>query len=196
MTLLTVDKNLSLPYAQDWNLNLQRSFGANWLFEIGYIGTKGTKLPRFIEGNPAVFSPGDSPADNPDRRRLFSGCTLQDNNPCTFSSVGLIAGITNSSYHALQSSLKKRFSHGLSFLASYALSKSIDDVSSFNITGSASQSTAGENDLAQNPFDLGAEKRPLDVRRTPSFRVELSMESSVFRKKPKAGSATCLAAGR
>ena len=158
MTLLTVDKNLSLPYAQDWNLNLQRSFGANWLFEIGYIGTKGTKLPRFIEGNPAVFSPGDSPADNPDRRRLFSGCTLQDNNPCTFSSVGLIAGITNSSYHALQSSLKKRFSHGLSFLASYALSKSIDDVSSFNITGSASQSTAGENDLAQNPFDLGAEK--------------------------------------
>jgi hypothetical protein len=31
-------------------------------------------------------------------------------------------------------------------------------VSSFNITGSASQSTAGENDLAQNPFDLAAER--------------------------------------
>jgi len=54
--------------------------------------------------------------------------------------------------------LKKRFSHGLSFLASYTLAKSIDDVSSFNITGSASQSTAGENDLAQNPFDLGKER--------------------------------------
>jgi hypothetical protein len=55
-------------------------------------------------------------------------------------------------------SLQKRFSHGLSFLASYTYSKSIDDVSSFNITGSASQSTAGENDLAQNPFDLGLER--------------------------------------
>jgi hypothetical protein len=53
--------------------------------------------------------------------------------------------------------LKKRFSRGLSFLGSYTYSKSIDDVSSFNITGSASQSTAGENDLAQNPFDLPAE---------------------------------------
>ena len=158
MTLLTLNKDLSLPYAQDWDLNIQRAFGANWLFEIGYIGTKGTKLPRFIEGNPAVFSPGDSPSSNPDRRRLFSGCTLNDTNPCTFSSVGEIAGITNSSYHSLQSSLKKRFSHGLSFLASYTLSKGIDDVSSFNITGSASQSTAGENDLAQNPFNLGAEK--------------------------------------
>ena len=158
MTLLTIDKNLRLPYAQDWNLNLQRAFGASWLFEMGYIGTKGTKLPRFIEGNPAVFVPGQSTAGNADRRRLFSGCTLQDNNPCTFSSAGLIAGIANSSYHGLQSSLKKRFSHGLSFLASYTLSKTIDDVSSFNITGSASQSTAGENDLAQNPFNLAAER--------------------------------------
>jgi hypothetical protein len=31
-------------------------------------------------------------------------------------------------------------------------------VSSFNITGSASQSVAGENDLAQNPFNLSAER--------------------------------------
>jgi hypothetical protein len=70
----------------------------------------------------------------------------------------LIAGISNSSYHALEVSLNKRFSHGLSFLGSCTLSKTIDDVSSFNITGSASQSVTGENDLAQNPFDLGAER--------------------------------------
>jgi len=47
---------------------------------------------------------------------------------------------------------------GLSFLASYTYSHSIDDVSSFNITGSASQPVAGENDLAQNPFNLAAER--------------------------------------
>ena len=158
MTLLTIDRHLRLPYAQDWNLNIQRAFGNSWLFAIGYIGTKGTKLPRFIEGNPAVFVPGQSSSSNADRRRLYSGCTLQDNNPCTFSSAGLIAGIADSSYNGLQTSLKKRLSHGLSFLASYTFSKTLDDVSTFNITGSASQSTAGENDLAQNPFNLGAEK--------------------------------------
>lgn len=158
MTLLTVNKDLSLPYAQDWNLNVERAFGNDWLLEVGYVGTKGTKLPRFIESNPTTFEPGDTPDTPSDRRRLFSGCTRTDTNPCTFSSVGEIAGITNSIYHALEASLKKRFSHGLSFLGSYTLSKSIDDVSSFNITGSASQSTAGENDLAQNPFDLGLER--------------------------------------
>jgi Carboxypeptidase regulatory-like domain/TonB dependent receptor len=158
MTLLVLNKDLRLPYAQDWNLNVQRAFGSDWLFEAGYIGTKGTHLPRFIEGNPTTFEPGDSPQDDADRRRLYSGCTRTDTNPCTFSSVGEIAGITNSIYSALQTSLKKRFSHGLSFLASYTYSKAIDDVSSFNITGSASQSTAGENDLAQDPFNLGLER--------------------------------------
>ena len=173
MTLLVVARNLHLPYAQDWNLNIQKSFGADWLFQIGYVGTTGVRLPRFIEGNPAVFVPGAvttgtgcsptvpcpiSTENNVNQRRLYSGCTLANPNNCVYSSVGEIASIANSSYNALETSLRKRFSHGLSFLASYTWSHSIDDVSSFNITGSASQPVAGENDLAQNPFDLAAER--------------------------------------
>ena len=160
MTLLTLDPKLRLPYAQDWNLNVERAFGANWLLEIGYIGTKGTKLPRFIEGNPTVYDPSLSYEDNvqlSDQRRLYSGCTVASPSPCTYSSAGLISGIANSSYTALQASVTKRLSHGLSFLLSYTYSKTLDDSSTFNITGSASQSVAGENDLAQNPFDVKSE---------------------------------------
>ncbi|HKN25942.1 MAG TPA: carboxypeptidase regulatory-like domain-containing protein [Candidatus Acidoferrum sp.] len=157
MTLLTLDPSLRLPYAQDWNLNIERAFGTDWLLQVGYIGTKGTKLPRFIEANPAVYIPGQSTQDNADQRRLYSGCTVTGTTPCTFSSVGEIAGIANSSYNALQVSLRKRFAHGLSMLASYTYSKTLDDASTFNITGSASQSVAGENDLAQNPFDVKSE---------------------------------------
>jgi len=158
MTLLVLSPNLRLPYAQDWNLNIERAIGGDWLLEVGYIGTKGTKLPRFIEANPAVYIPGESTQNNADQRRLYSGCTVNETIPtCTYSSVGEIAGIADSSYNALQVSLKKRFAHGFSMLASYTLSKTLDDVSSFNITGSASQSVAGENDLAQNPFDVKAE---------------------------------------
>ena len=158
MTLLVLNSRLPLPYAQDWNLNVQRSFGADWLFQIGYVGTNGVKLPRFIEGNPTVYVPGQSTEDNVNQRRLYSGCTLASPNNCVYGSVGEIAGVANSSYNALQTSLRKRFGHGLSFLASYTFSKSIDDVSSLNITGSASQPVAGENDLPQNPFNLAAER--------------------------------------
>jgi hypothetical protein len=166
MTLLVVSRNLRLPYAQDWNLNIQRSFGADWLFQIGYVGTTGVRLPRFIEGNPAIYKPGIDPntnkpystTSNVNQRRLYSGCTLAQPDNCVYGSVGEIASIANSSYNALEASLRKRFSHGLSFLASYTWAHSIDDVSSFNITGSASQPVAGENDLAQNPFNLAAER--------------------------------------
>jgi hypothetical protein len=175
MTLLVVSRNLHLPYAQDWNLNIQRSFGEDWLLQVGYVGTTGVRLPRFIEGDPAVYIPGvdtTSPGctvaipcpisteNNVNQRRLYSGCTLAQPNNCVYGSVGEIASVSNSSYNALEASLRKRFSHGLSFLASYTWSHSIDDVSSFNITGSASQPVAGENDLAQNPFDLAAERGP------------------------------------
>jgi len=165
LTNLTLSPTLTLPYTQDWDLNLQQSFGSDWLFEIGYVGTKGTHLPRFIEANPAVFVPGTSNgqpisnSSNADQRRLFSGCTLADSpSSCQFSSTGEIAGIANSAYNAMEASMRKRFSHGLSFLLSYTWSKTIDDVSSFNITGSAAKPVAGENDLAQNPFDLAAER--------------------------------------
>jgi hypothetical protein len=159
MTNLTLSPNLPLPYTQDWHLNVQRAFGTDLLFEVGYVGTKGTKLPRFIEGNPAVYVPGQSTEDNANQRRLYSGCTLADSpDSCIYASTGLIAGISNSTYNALETSLRKRFSHGLSFLASYTFSKSLDDVSSFNMTGSAANPVVGENDLAQNPFDLAAER--------------------------------------
>lgn len=159
LTNLTVDANLSLPYAQDYDLNVQRSFGSNLLLQVGYVGTKGTKLPRFIEGNPAIYRQGVSTPDNADQRRIYSGCTLADlPNSCKLSSTGLIAGIANSSYNALEVSLRQRYSHGISFLASYTYSKAIDDASSFNLTGSAAKPVAGENDLAQNPFDLAAER--------------------------------------
>jgi hypothetical protein len=167
LTLLTLDPNLRVPYAQDWNFTVQRSFRSSWLAELAYVGTKGTKLPRFIESNPATLcstlpvseqsSCIAGEQQNVNLYRPYSGCTPANPDSCLFGSIGNIAGVTNSDYNALQGSLQKRLGYGLAFLASYTYSKTLDDVSSFNISGSAPQLEAGENDLAQNPWDLEAE---------------------------------------
>ena len=97
MTLLTLSPQLRLPYAQDWNLAIERSFGNDWLLEAGYVGTKGTRLPRFIEGNPSLPKAGQTWADqqnNIDQQRVYCMPNAQGN--CTYSSVGLVAGIANS----------------------------------------------------------------------------------------------------
>ncbi len=156
-TVLTVENGMRPPYAQNWNLSVQHSFG-EYLLDVRYIGNKGTRLPRMIEANPAVYGPGAT-AENADQRRMYAGCH-GTSGPCDFASVGLVTDSTSSTYHAAQASFSRRFRDGLGFLASYTFSKSLDYVSSFNVAGSAPKLVAGENDLAQNPFDLNAEHGP------------------------------------
>ncbi len=174
-TVLTIDSNMRPTYAQDWNLSIQRSFLDDFLFEAQYVGTKGTRLTRFIEANPAVYGPGAT-SQNADSRRLYAGCPT-DGGPCDFASVGLLVNATNSTYHAGQVSLSRRFSTGAGFQVAYWYSKALDYVSSLNLAGSAPQLIAGENDLPQNPFDWNAEHGPslFDSRHrvTASFLYEI-----------------------
>ena len=69
-----------------------------------------------------------------------------------------IASIADSSYNALEVSLKKRFSHGISFLASYTWSKAIDDASSFNMTGSAASRWRARTTWRRTHSNLAAER--------------------------------------
>lgn len=163
-TILTIENGARPAYAQNWNFSVQRSLASEFLLDLRYIGNKGTRLPRFVEANPAIYGSGAT-SDNADQRRRYAGCHGSQG-PCDFASVGLITNSTNSTYHAAQAALSRRFSNGLGFLASYTYSKTLDYVSTFNVSGSAPRLVAGENDLAQNPFDLKAEHGPsiLDAR--------------------------------
>jgi hypothetical protein len=158
-TMLTVERGMRPPYAQNWNLSLQRALAGSYLVELQYVGTKGTRLPRFIEANPAVYAPGASSQDA-ERRRIYADCPPDSSQPCALSSVGLLVNSTNSTYHALQATLTRRFQSGLGFQMSYWFSKTLDYVSSLNLSGSSPRLLSGENDLAQNPFDLKAEHGP------------------------------------
>jgi hypothetical protein len=155
--MLTEDATSRPPYAQNWNFSIQHALPSSMLLEIRYVGTKGTRLPRFIEANPSVYRPGDSP-NTIDARRIYAGC--DSTGQCTFASVGLLNYANNSTYNALQATLSRRFSAGLAFSTSYWFSKTLDYISSMNVAGSAPRLVSGENDIAQNPFDLHAERGP------------------------------------
>ena len=158
-TVLTVDQLARPPYAQNWNISIEHILGKNYLLDLRYVGNKGTRLPRMIEADPTLYNPNVN-ANNVDRYRIYAGCPSNPNDPCNFASVGLVSDISNSTYHSGQVSLSRHFAAGLGFQASYWYSKSLDGVSSFNVSGSAPTDVSGENDLAQNPFDLRAEHGP------------------------------------
>ena len=156
-TVLTVQSGMLPPYSQNWNLSIERAIAGNYLLDVRYVGNKGTHLSRFIEANPTIYGPGVN-ANNNNQMREYTACNATG--LCNYGSVGLLADDSSSTYHALEVAFSRQYTHGLSFLASYWYSKSLDYVSTLNVAGSAPTLVAGENDLAQNPFDLAAEHGP------------------------------------
>jgi hypothetical protein len=111
---LYADPNLSTPYTQQYNFGFQWEFAKSWLWELGYVGSKGTKLVNvfnFSQGT--TGTPPFSPAFFSTNKVLNGFDQVQTN--------------TNSIYNSLQTSVTKHFSHGLQFLASYTFSKSTDE---------------------------------------------------------------------
>jgi hypothetical protein len=128
-----LDPNYRLGYVQIWNLDIQRSLPGNVQLNIGYNGAKGTRLDteRAFVPSCVATSTCDEAAGEASAPFIFE------------SSEG------NSILHAASVRVRKRMSKGLGLSASYLFSKSIDDASSIGL---------GSTVVAQNPFDLAAER--------------------------------------
>jgi hypothetical protein len=134
-----IQRDLRTPYMQHWNLNLQQQLGRNRVLEVGYVGSKGTKLLSARDLNqplPSVLPPGLPFVPRPVPQ---------------FDEINTIESRASSNYHSLQARLQQRLSAGLAMLASYTWSKSIDDASNFF-------PSAGDPNFPQNSYDLRAER--------------------------------------
>ena len=177
-TVFALDVDAKPPAVQNWNLGVQRSLYGRYLLEARYVGAAGRHLPRNVEANPAVYGPGAT-AQNADRRRVYANCPADPALACDFSTVAMLRNITTSNYHAGQFSVSRRFSSGVGFNVSYWLSQSNDYLSSMNLSGAAAKPLAGENDLAQNPFDLEAEYGPSLFDARHRFVANVSWQAQV-----------------
>jgi hypothetical protein len=132
---LAFQRDLRTPYVQQWNFNIQRSLGGSRMLEVGYVGSKGTGLI----GARDVNQPPPTPAQTYER-------------PVPeFGEIDLLESNRNSIYHSLQARFEQRLNFGLSLLASYTWSKSIDNDSSFF-------SSDGDPNFPQDSYDLRAER--------------------------------------
>src|SRR5439155_9382017 len=108
------------PYMQQWNASVQQALPAGILFEVAYIGTKGTALGRFRRFNtPAHVEIGQNLPPRPGDLQSLR----------TFPQLGTLfqrQHIANSIYHSLQIKAEKRFTSRLGFIASFVWAKSID----------------------------------------------------------------------
>jgi len=102
--IFVVDPNLRTPFVSSWNLNIEQQAGAHASFQVGYVGSKGTRLTRLHDLNQDFTNP-------------------------TYETIDEFSTGAASTYHALQLNGRLRNFHGFSGFYGYVFSKSLDDAS-------------------------------------------------------------------
>jgi hypothetical protein len=180
------------PYSIRWNLDLQREIGRGTVFEIGYTGNHYVHLTidQNLNGVPAQYLSTSPVRDQPviDRNSsavtnpfagLLPGTNL-NGSTVTFTQLVVpfpqFTGVTMSAanagesyFHALQTRLEKRFSHGFQILANYQFSRTFT------------------KDRYMNSFGP-LEKRPADIDRPHRFVASFSYELPFGKGKAVLGS--------
>jgi len=125
------------PSAQQWNLTVEHEIGSGWVFDVGYVGTKGTHLREVRTTiQPYLVSPADPVTlTDPSGNVYVITQNTQSNAPARSRVLGLapsgmqcFCNDATSNYNSLQTSLTRRY-HNMYFQAAYTFSRSIDEVS-------------------------------------------------------------------
>ena len=147
------DPKLRTPYVQNFNLNWQQQITTRAVLQLGYVGTKGTKLFQFYDIN----QPNQATITAFDLANGVSGYGVPRNYP-NFFYLDQEKSSANSIYHALQASLKVSGWHGLTSQANFVWSHSIDtasDLEDFLPNQAQPQnSTVPSGDRGNSSFDI------------------------------------------
>jgi hypothetical protein len=148
-SVFVTPRKFDSPYTQNWNLNVQQKFAQNASVEVGYVGSKGTKLIRLTDLNEPD---GDGNAPNPN-----------------FGTVDELLPGASSIYHALQTIVRIQNTHGVSGFAGYTFAKAIDDASD-------GIDFAPGVAFPQDPGNLNAERGPSSFDTKHRFTVAINYD--------------------
>ncbi|MGP8141806.1 MAG: hypothetical protein ACLQBU_08035 [Terriglobales bacterium] len=167
----SVNPNYRLGYVQIRNLDIQQQIRPTLLLNLDYTGTKGTDLDILEAPN-----------------RTASGIRISNVDAFTYEN-----SVADSGANAASARLRKRLSRGFSIGGMYTFSKSLDDASSIGAgatsgantpglgaggtgAGGGGSSGGGAANLAQNPFDLSAERGLSSFNQTHKFTADYLYE--------------------
>jgi hypothetical protein len=130
-----IEKDLRSPYTERWSFGFQRQLPDKFLLDVSYVGSASHKLTTRANFNP----------------RQLNGQRLHPD----FGQRLARTSQGNSSYHALQGRLERRFARGFHLTASYTWSRMIDSTSE-GVGGGSNQEDGGN--LTSVPASQGGMK--------------------------------------
>jgi hypothetical protein len=118
-SLFTDPQNYIRGYTESWNFTLQKEFSGGWTLQAGWVGSHA--LHEYTQVN---INYGQLGGGTPSQLLYKYGIT---------AGVSQVQPYGSDIYHSLQSTLTKRFAHGLATQVAYTFSKDITDATSILI---------------------------------------------------------------
>jgi hypothetical protein len=178
------DSHAPAQYVQQWNGSVQKSFGQNTSLEVGYIGSRGFHLQRAHLINNTLPGPGPLGPRRPFKTLTFVPGTVLTPTSTTavvqsetfpVSTINLLENTAQSWYDAGYVNVRRRYSHGFSFLANYTFAKNLTNAPDF-------RSPMDESTIPQDNRNLNLEKGPgCDVRHR--FALSSVYDIPAFRRR-------------
>lgn len=113
-----IDPKYSTAYWNEWSLSIQRQLTRTTLFEIGYYGSKGSRIPGNSVMNYNTSGPSGSSTAQIQTSRVYP----------QWGNLSVHKTGFNSEYQSLPVRLEERTKSGASILFSYTYGKSLDDL--------------------------------------------------------------------
>jgi hypothetical protein len=164
VSFTAMDPHAPSQYIEQWSTSIEKSLGSSTSLEVGYLGSHGIHLQRAHLINNAPPGPGALGPRRPFPKISFVPNTVLpakvNEMSMTFpvSTINLLEDTAQSWYDAGYVNVRRRYSHGLTFLGNYTFGKDLSNAPDF-------RSPMFESSIPQNDKDLTAEKGPAcDVR--------------------------------
>jgi hypothetical protein len=154
-----VDPNFRTPYMDQWNVGIERELPANSVLDVNYVGSVG----RHLDWGPIMNTPSPGPG------------VVQSRRPYPYMlQEWLDQSVGDSRYNALQVTLNKRTSHGVTFLVAYTLAHSNDDGCGL-----------GANCNSTNPYNRSVDYGTSDTNQTNAFSAAFTLQSPFNKSSDK-----------
>ncbi len=174
------DRNIKTPYMENYNLNIQQQISSKAVIQAGYVGSQGHRLWRFFdlsEPSQAQITASDCPngvATIPCPGGAITGAygvpRNYESNPYGAFYILQENSTGKSNYNALQLSLRITGWHGITSIANYVWSRSMDNSSD----GEDFEPNAAQPNDSHNPqLEYGPSNFNIPHRFSWNFAYEL-----------------------
>ena len=165
------DRNIKMPYMENYNLNVQLQIASKGVVQLGYVGSQGHRLWRFFDlSQPSTAAINAADVACNCINDFGSAARPLAGNPYGAFYVLQENSSGKSNYNSLQTSFRVNGWHGVTSIANYVWSKSLDNSSD----GEDFEPNAAQpNDSTRSNLEYGPSNFNVPHRFTWIFGYEL-----------------------